>query len=209
MLLLTAGLLTATLAYPGAASELFDDLYRRGQEKNGTLKTFTAAFTEVTTSTLLTRPLMARGTLAVERPARIALRYTEPDARLVLIDGNRMTVSWPSRGVHQSKDVGAAQKRVQKYFVDSSPRELRSHFQIEAREAGDRPGHLISMVPLRKQIKEGLTKLELWIEPASLLMSGMRMTFPNGDTKVMTFSDVKTNVAIDPSWFRTFEPAGK
>ena len=200
--LLALALILCGLARAAAAPDLFDDLYRRGHEKNGSLKTFTAAFTEVTTSTLLTRPLTARGTLAVERPGRVALRYAEPDARVVLIDGDRMTMSWPSRGVRQTKDIGAAQKRVQKYFVDSSPRELRSHFHIEAREAGDRPGYLIAMVPQRKQIKEGLTKLELWIDPDSLLMSGMRMTFPNGDTKLMTFSDVKPNAAVDPAWFR-------
>ena len=202
MVLLALATFGAALASGSAAPDLFEDLYRRGQQQNGNLTTFTASFTEVTTSTLLTRPLTASGTVAVERPGRIALRYAQPDARVVLIDGDRMTVSWPARGVQQSKDVGAAQKRVQKYFVDSSPRELRSHFQVIAREAGDRPGYLVTMLPLRRQIKEGLTRLELWIDPGTLLMSGMRMTFPNGDTKLMTFSDVRTNVTLDASAFR-------
>ena len=106
------------------------------------MKTLTAPFIETTTSSLLTRPLVARGTLAVERPSRVVLRYTEPDERVVLIDGDTMTMSWPSRNVRQSTDIGAAQKRIQKYFVDSSPDELRGHFTIAAREADDRPGHL-------------------------------------------------------------------
>lgn len=191
-----------TLASEGAAgADLFDALYARGQKQNAQLRTFTASFTETTSSSLLTRPLVARGTVAVERPSRIALTYTEPDARQVIIDGDRMTVSWPSRRVLQTKDIAASQRRVQKYFVNGTPEELRGHFEVSARETAQR-SYVITMVPKRKQIKEGLSRLELTIDPATLLLSGMTMTFPNGDTKQMTFTDVRPNVPIDQSIFK-------
>ena len=149
------------------------------------------------------RPLVSSGTLVVERPSRIVLRYAQPDDRVVLIDGDTLTLSWPSRNVRQSKDIGAAQKRIQKYFVDSSPNELRSHFTVAAHEAADRPGtYQVDMVPKRKQIQEGLSKLELWVDRESQLMSAMRMTFPNGDTKLMTFTDVRPNAPVDPALFK-------
>jgi outer membrane lipoprotein-sorting protein len=191
----------AAAARPAGRADLFDELYARGQQRNGALRTFTASFTERTTSSLLTRPLSARGTVAVERPSRIALRYTDPEVRAVIIDGDRMTLWWPGRSVRQTKDIGAAQTRVRKYFVESSPRGLRSHFDIRAAEAADRPGYLVTLAPKRAQIREGLTLLDLWIDPATLLLSGMRMTFPNGDTKVMTFTDVEPNAALDPAAF--------
>ena len=110
-----------------------------------------------------------------------------------------MTMSWPSANIRSVKDIGASQRRIQKYFVDSSPGELRSHFQVNAREADDRPGtYLITMVPKRKQILEGMTRLELWLDRTSLLLAAMRMTFPGGDTKLMTFADVKPNAARRP-----------
>jgi outer membrane lipoprotein-sorting protein len=191
-------------AFTGIAArrDLFDDLYRRGQAQNASLRTFTAAFTETTTSALLTRPLTARGTVAVERPSRIALRYTEPEGRVLIIDRDRMTIAWPSRGVRQTRDIGASQQRVQKYFVDSSPAELRSHFEIAAREEPDRATYVVTLAPKRKQIKEGLSHLELRLDPGSLLMTWMKMTFPNGDTKVMTFTDIKPNAVIDAAVFR-------
>ncbi len=196
------GLLSSTVPVRSTPVDLFADLYQRGQRLNGDLRTFTATFTESTSSSLLTRPLAARGTVAVERPGRVALRYIEPDERMVIIDGNRMTLSWPARGILQTKDVGASQRRVQKYFVDSSLDGLRSHFQISAREAGDRPGYLVTMTPKRPQIQEGLSRLELWIDPTSLLLAAMRMTFPNGDSKMMTFADVTPNPPLDPAVFR-------
>jgi outer membrane lipoprotein-sorting protein len=198
--LVAAAIVGATTAGLGHA-DLFDELYQRGQKQNGDLRTFTASFTETTSSSLLTKPLVARGTVAVERPSRVALRYTDPDARLVLIDGDRMTMSWPARGILETKDIGASQRRVQKYFVDSSANELRSHFDLTATTAAD-GSYSIVMIPKRKQIKEGLARLDLTIDPGTLLMRAMKMTFPNGDSKQMSFTDVKANVALDRSLFQ-------
>jgi outer membrane lipoprotein-sorting protein len=202
--LVVATAVLAAVAAPvvSARADLFEELFRQGQAKNANLKTLTASFVETTTSSLLTKPLVASGTVAVERPSRILLHYTQPDDRTVLIDGDTMTVTWPSRSIHQVKDIGASQKRIQKYFVDTSPKELRSNFTVTASEAADRPNaYLVTMVPKRKQIQEGLSRLDLWVDRTTQLMVAMKMTFPNGDTKLMTFSDVKPNASLDPSVF--------
>lgn len=206
----TAVVLTGVLSASSGTGErdLFDELHARGQKQNAGLKTLTASFVETSTSSLLTRPVIARGTVIVERPARVALRYTDPDARVVLIDGDRMTMSWPSANIRTVKDIGASQRRIQKYFVDSTPDELRKHFEVSAQEANEPPQtYLIAMVPKRKQILEGMTRLELWLDRTTLLLTAMRMTFPSGDTKLMTFTDVKPNAAIDPSWFKIADAA--
>jgi hypothetical protein len=57
------------------------------------------------------------------------------------------------------------------------------------------------MTPTRSQIAQGLTKLHLWIDRTSLLLTAMRMDFPNGDSKLMTFADVQVNGTVDPTLF--------
>src|SRR5437870_736344 len=94
-----------------AARESFDVLYERGQRANAGMKTLTAQFTETTTSSLLTRPLVSHGVAAVERPSRVLLRYTDADSRALLIDGDRMTLSWPSQNIRQVTDIRASQQR--------------------------------------------------------------------------------------------------
>ena len=185
-----------------APDDSFDALYRRGSDVNAGLKTLTARFTETTTSTLLTRPLVAHGRLAVERPSHVALRYDDPP-HVIVIDDTRMTLSWPSRNLSQVTNIASAQRRVQHYFVDSTPSELRQQFDIQSRKSEDRVGtYRLTMAPKRKQIREGLTLLTLWIDESSLLLSAMNMEFPNGDTKLMVFEDVVPNASIDPAAFR-------
>jgi outer membrane lipoprotein-sorting protein len=193
----------AMSAASAAAPDLFDEIYAKGRPLESNLRTLTARFTETTTSSLLTRPLVARGTLAVVRPSKVVLMYDEPDQRTVLIDGDAMRIAWPARAIDQRTNIGAAQRRVQQYFVEKSPDQLRSHFDIGATVPGDRPGTwLVAMTPKRKQIKEGLSRLELWLDQKTVTLASMRMTFPNGDAKLMAFEDVKVNPEIDPAVFR-------
>jgi len=177
-----------------AAQESFDDLYRRGQQANAGIKTMTAQFTETTTSSLLARPLVSRGTLAVQRPSRVILRYADPEPRVVLIDGNKLTLAWPSRQLRQESDIRRAQERIQRYFVNGSAADLRGEFDIEQRQASERPGLLeLRLRPKRRQIRDTLTLLDVWVNPETSLLSAMRMTFANGDTKTMTFEQVVAN----------------
>jgi outer membrane lipoprotein-sorting protein len=185
-----------------AGSTTFDELYRRGQLANAGLKTLTAHFTETTTSALLTRPLVEQGTLAVERPAKVILNYTVPDTRTVLIDGDRLVLSWPGRNINQTKNIKQVQSRVQKYFVDSSPAELRKSFDIDVIDTERRAGtDHISLLPKRKQIREGLTRLDLWVDQRTQLLAAMRMTFANGDAKLMTLDNVVPNAVLNPTTF--------
>lgn len=189
-------------AQPPAESPSFDELYRRGSAINATLKTLTARFTETTTSSLLTQPLEASGTLAVERPSRVVLHYEQPEPRDVLIDGDRLIVSWPGRGIRDVRNISAANRRIQSYFVESTPDELRESFDITSGTADDRLGaHLLTLVPRRSQIREGLNRLELWLDGETLLLSAMRMTFPGGDTKLMVLDEVQVNRPLDPAVF--------
>ena len=57
------------------------------------------------------------------------------------------------------------------------------------------------MAPKRKQIRESLAQLDLWVSRSSLLLDAIKMTFANGDTKTMAFEDVVPNATIDPGSF--------
>jgi outer membrane lipoprotein-sorting protein len=193
---------TISLGQTVQSSEAFDELYRRGQLANAGLKTLTARFTETTTSGLLTRPLVERGTLAVRRPDTVVLHYTVPEIRTVWIDRKQLVVSWPGRNIYQVSNIAAMQSRVQKYFVASDPNELRRSFDIAVSDAEQRRGtDHVSLLPRRSQIREGLTRLDLWVDQSSLLLAAMRMTFANGDTKLMTLDDVVPNASIAPETF--------
>ena len=204
-LLATALASVSLLASP--SRDLFDEIYERAKGVDASWKTLTAHFTEESTSTLLTLPLISKGTLAVSRSDRVVLQYVEPDRRTVLIDGDRLTIVWPSRNLRTTSDVSTTQRRVQKYFVDKTPEQLRRQFTIVARGAPDRPGTWhIGLTPTQKQIRETVTGIDLWVDRQSLLLAAMKLTFSNGDRKLMKFSDVQLNPPLGPDTFATSVP---
>ena len=108
-----------------------------GKPIEQSLKTIRARFTEETTSSLLTRPLVAEGTLIVVRPSDIVLTYTKPERKTLRLDAGQLLFVWPDRGLRETKDIRESQARVQRYFVNKSPDELRRHFTIAASRGQD------------------------------------------------------------------------
>jgi outer membrane lipoprotein-sorting protein len=197
--------IAVTVAAAGAAAggaapkgDLFDEIYQRSLPMASSLKTIRARFTETTTSSLLAKPLVAEGTLVAVRPTDLLITYTKPDRKILRMDAKKLLFIWPDRHIREESDIEQAQKRVQHYFIDKSPDELRKHFTIQASDDTQKAGtYLVSMTPTRKQIKEGVSRIDLWIDKQSLMLTSMRMTFPNGDTKTMVLQDVEINVPVD------------
>lgn len=193
-----AALVLAALPFASAgaapAGDLFDEIFARSKPIDATLKTIHASFTETTISPLLAKPLVAEGTLAATRPSDVELIYTTPARKIITIKGSTLIVEFPGRQLRQEQDISQAQERIQKYFVTKTPDALRKMFDVKAVDDAGRPGsYRIDLTPKRKQIEQGLTKLELWIKKDTLMLDAMRMTFPGDATKMMEFRDVVIN----------------
>jgi outer membrane lipoprotein-sorting protein len=202
-------LLFTILIFAGSAraseqtqSTAFDELYARSKVLEQSLSSFRARFTETTTSTLLVDPIVAQGTMVGARPVRLLLRYESPEKKHVLVDGDRLEVVWPAFGEHQQINIGRAQKAVDKYFAGASIKQMRSHFDIEVLDDPELPDtYLVELQPKRKRIKEGLSRLTLWLDRQTLIMVRMRMVFPSGDEKLIALEDIEVDVPIDDETF--------
>lgn len=205
MLLTTALALCLSLVLPPTApraADLFDEIYQRGAPMDARLQSLSARFVETTTSTLLTRPVVASGRVIARRPTDVLLTYDAPDPRTVRIVGGQMEVIWPARSLDETRDVRSSLQRAQRLFIGKSPDELRKLFEITAVVAADRPDTWkITFVPKRRQLREGLDRLHLWIDQSSLLLHALEMELPGGDRRRMEFSDVVVNPALGPDAF--------
>jgi outer membrane lipoprotein-sorting protein len=200
----TAGEVTTPQAAsrPAAAGDLFDEIFRRGAPVEKTLQTVSASFVETNVSTMLKTPQVARGTLVGRRPNQVRLVYSGADARTVIVNGNTLALAWPSRALNETRDIGGTMRRAGRFFVMSSPTELRKHFDIIAVVAPDRPGAWrVTFTPKRSQMREGVSRVHLWIDQASMGLRALEMEYPGGDTRLMEFSDVRINPPVDADAF--------
>jgi outer membrane lipoprotein-sorting protein len=201
--LISASLFTLMAAsrFGAQAPDLFDDLYARANAQRKTLKSVRATFSETTVSSLLTEPLVARGTLVAAEPSNVVMRYTAPEPRTITINPTRLIVDWPGKK-REALDIKRTQERIRQYFVNADLNELRKLFEIRATLDSRPPAYQVEMRPKEKRIKQGVQRLVLWIDPTLLVMTQIRMEFPGGDSKTIRLEDVELNVPVDAGLFQ-------
>jgi outer membrane lipoprotein-sorting protein len=206
-----AGFSWALLASSAGAQEPdpFTDLHQRAREVERSLVTLRADFVETTESDLLVEPIIESGKMIAARPIRVLLRYEKPEKKLLLIDGDQFLMVWPERAQSERMPIAEIQQTVDKYFYQSSEKELQGHFDIHVTSDPELPGtSLIAMIAKRKQIQKGLERLELWVEDRTLYMVKMRLVYPDGaGSKTIELSNLLTNVPIEDQEFRVELPS--
>ena len=193
-----------SVAWPVAqTTDRFTEIYNRSLLKQKSVQSVRAKFTETTTSTLLTAPIVAHGIVVAAPPARVLMTYTDPEKKVLTLDGKMMVMSWPDRKERQAMNITDLQKRIDHYFTNASIKELRSMFDIVAKpETPQSRVDLIDMKPTRKQISQGLSRLELWIDRDKDVLTRMRLSFPGGDQKDIKLDAIEFNVPITDSMFK-------
>jgi outer membrane lipoprotein-sorting protein len=202
-------LVLGAAASPGG-QDLFDEIHARGRVAEAKMQTIRARFTETTVSSLLARPLVAKGTLIAAKPPRLVLRYTSPERKTILMDGNLLLVVWHDRGETERIDITEIMKKVNHYFTNADASQLRKVFTVHALVDPEvQNSYQLDMVPTRRQIKEGLQRLQIWLDRDTLLMRQMKMSFPGGDSDTIRIDEVELNVPLDPKAFEVEIPTTK
>jgi outer membrane lipoprotein-sorting protein len=197
-------------AQVSAAPDLFDELHARVRALEEKRQTIRAKFTETTVSSLLVKPMVSEGTLVGAKPASLAMTYTSPERRTIVVDGRRMLTTRPVLGERELVDITEIMKQVEHYFVNATPDELRKHFTVHAFVDPEIPAwYQIDLVPTRKQIRQGLDRLQIWIARDPLLLAQIRITFAGGDTTTVAIKDAELNVPLPPDAFKVDVPPAK
>jgi outer membrane lipoprotein-sorting protein len=185
-----------------AAPDLFDELHARIAAAEAKRQTIRARFVETTTSSLLVKPMVAEGTLTGEKPARMVIKYTSPERKTILMDGTRLFITRAGQKDVEQVDVSEIMKTVNRYFTNADPGQLRRAFTIRAFLDPAAPCcYQMDLLPKRKQIKQGLERLQLWVSRDSYMLSHMTITFAGGDTTVFKLENVELNAPIPPHAF--------
>jgi outer membrane lipoprotein-sorting protein len=187
---------------PPVAPDLFDDIHARVRIAEAKRQTIRARFTETTISSLLVKPMVSEGTLLGAKPASLLMTYTSPERKTIVMDGRRLLVTRPDPGEREQVDIAQIMKRVNHYFVNANPEQLRKSFTVRAFVDPEAPAsYQIDLVPTRKQIRQGLERLQIWITRDPLLLSRIRITFAGGDTTTVRIEGAELNVTLPANAF--------
>jgi outer membrane lipoprotein-sorting protein len=182
--------LNAILGGMDAASTTF-----RGVAANLQMTTYTAVIDEKT---------VENGTLQMQRKkdgeVRAIIDFTaQKGAREIGFLGSNIRIYYPNLNTYQDYEIGKNASVLNQFLLlgfGSSGKDLAQNYtitvagqqQIEGRDATE-----LSLVPKDPQVKEKLSKVEMWIPVNSAYPIQQQFFEPSGNYRIVTYSNEKIN----------------
>lgn len=139
--------------------------------------------------------------------------FAHPQLRSVAVEGGKAQIYYPKIRTVQIYDLGKAGALVDQFLVlgfGSSGKEIARNYTVamggEEAVNGEKVTRL-ELTPKSGKVQEQIRKVELWIPQGAGHPVQQRVTQPNGDYYLFTYSDIKLNPGLADSAFRLNLPS--
>jgi outer membrane lipoprotein carrier protein len=199
------GLAPALAAQQDAAAAL-----ARAQRTYDSTRTLTAEFAQVITNPMLGAPERSRGTMALVRPDRFAMRFAEPAGDRIVADGHWLWIYAPSTTPGQVlrqpvPNTGNNSPNLFSQFVDH-PAERYTVSGAGADSVGGQAVDLVRLVP--RSPGTGFTEAIVAIDHAVGLVRRLQLKEESGQRRELVFSSIAVNRAVADSVVSFMPPRG-
>ena len=210
---LTAALLaTATVSEARSATRIAQgDLLDRAVAAWAKVKTARATFEQTINNPLTGRTLTANGEYQQERPAKLAVHFSEPANDRIVADGKFVWLYLPSSAPDQV--IKTPQSAAGTGTVDLTAQFLtapRSKYNIEpvgTQTVSGRATHGFNLVP-KTTTGAAFLAASVWIDDDDATIRQFEVTDQSGVQRKVRLTSLKTNVPVDASAFVFTPPAG-
>ncbi|MCS6915835.1 MAG: outer membrane lipoprotein carrier protein LolA [Myxococcales bacterium] len=194
-------LLTLGTAPPSPLERLLD----RMDAARGDVRTLEADFVQRNRVRLFRQELTLRGRLLYERatPSRLRWEYTAPDPSTVILDGQQAYLRLPGQATQrfdltQQGTLRAVFDELNLWLGSASLREAEKEYEMSL----GGPAVLILRPRPGTPLAGIFSRVEMRLDPRTLLLSGLLLVESGGDEKEIAFTRIVRNVALPREAFR-------
>src|SRR5437773_854152 len=173
--------------------------------KQKATSTLVASFTERKELKLLAKPVLSRGEFFYNRPNQVRWEYLEPDSKVFVITESMYVAYYPAlkraEEVPIKKFVG---KRLFRFIgLGQSIDELGKYYEFRLASQSDlKDTYLLLLAPRKKKLREHVAEMKIWVDTSTYLPRQLQYVEADGDSTLLTFHDVRTNVEVAATRFR-------
>jgi outer membrane lipoprotein-sorting protein len=143
------------------------------------------------------------GTLVMKRgknrQIQAVMNVVAPDQKAVSFQGSKLEFFYPKLLEVHEVNLGKRANLVDQFLLlgfGASGSELQKSYDVKflgEESINGHPAEKLELTPKSPEVKQRLTKVELWMDPGGGYPLQQKFYLPSGDTTLMTFSDVKMN----------------
>ncbi len=161
----------------------------------------------VTYTAILSDNTVEKGTLKMQRlkgnEVRAIIDFSaETDARVIAFLGKIVRIYYPKLETYQDYEVGKNSQILNQYLLlgfGSSGRNLAKSYDIRlegSEEVGGTATSKLLLVPKDANVKQHLTKIEVWIPNDAAYPVQQQFFEPSGNNRKVTYSNIQLNPPI-------------
>lgn len=193
--------LSVFLGAVGLLAQGEDVLSRLGGFATG-VKTMTCSFVQTKRMVLLSDDMVSHGRMAFLSPDRLSWVYQTPYEYRFVLNGDKVYVGNDKRSstvdIAENKLFGTI-ARVMMNTVVGRIDDLKADFGISV--TGEAPSRVVGLTPKRREMKQMLKQVELFLDEKAGTVTHIRLSEKNGDVTDIVLKDIKLNVPIDETSF--------
>ena len=193
---------------PGAGPPIAPDvkaLVDRMQGFYERTQDFTADFKQEYLYKTFNRTVVSTGTVAFQKPAKMRWEYLTPSPRSFVLSGDRIYALDPEAQTLTRAALPTSQLSASVTFLWGKGK-LTDEFDVSRTECKECLGALLTLVP--KKPDPRFSEVQLDIDPKTAQVRRSIVIDPDGSRNAITFSNLKTNVALPRETFQLTPPPG-
>jgi outer membrane lipoprotein-sorting protein len=197
--------LLASVAGAAEPPPLADVVAKVDAAKEG-VETLAGEFTQKNKVKLFKQELTSSGRLYFKKPRQIRWEYTKPDPSVLILDGNKATLSTPGAAKQEfdlDKDatMRAIFDQLLTWLGPGSLAAARADYELAT--AGNQAAPQLVLTPKpASAIARAFARVELRLDGKTWLMKSIRLVEKNGDEKEIDFSRLARNAALPAGAFK-------
>jgi outer membrane lipoprotein carrier protein len=197
------------LAAPSAAGELkTDEVLMKMEEAGKSLVALQADFRQERTYALFGEKRASSGMIRYKKPGMMLWEYREPDRSAIYLKGGKALMYVPD--IKQAQKISLTRDRKTESLLigfGNTAEEITRNFTVRA-SAGPDGYPVLDLTPKSPELATHFQKLRLVIDPKRWVPVRSERFEQGGDTTVFTFSNIRTDAALDDKIFDFAIPAG-
>jgi chaperone LolA len=189
-------------------SEKAEEILARASEAYQQATSLKSEFVQKIEIRAFEREKEGRGVVYQKKPNYFLMRFEEPEGDIVVADGEWFWMYYPSAQPDQVirtaiNETAEGATLGGRFLNDPGERYVATY--IEVQNVGDRPAHLIALVP---KFQAPYTLVRVWIDAEDYLVRQFEIYEQNETIRTLTLSNVEVGVDLPDDLFQFTPPPG-
>jgi outer membrane lipoprotein carrier protein len=180
-----------------------NDIMKKIESNASHMQSMTCSFSQTKSMKMLSKKMIMQGVMYFKRPIKVRWQYMSPYDYTFILNGSKMKLgskkSTRSVDMKDNKMFQQISNIIVNTFTGGNLNGQKE-FTVQM-YYGKGNAIMAKLFPRKKEIKQIYKEINLYFNPQLTMVSEVKMVEKTGDTTVISFKNVKTNVTINENLF--------